>query len=287
MITIIIPAFNEANAIGDCLDQLRQVLDASPSIAEYELLVVDDGSADDTGEKARAKGATVVRNPHNVGYGRALKLGIRSARYDTVCIIDADLTYPAAAIPELVARFNEGFDLVVGARTGHHYSGGAIKGPLRWILKLLVEFAASRKVADANSGLRIFSRETVTPHLPHLSDVFSFTTSQTLAYMMTGLFVTYLPIDYHERVGATKVRLLTDSIRTLLFICRAIMYYNPLKIFLLLSFACFLAGMLGFVLAAVTGLNAPYFLSIGCFLMTILLFGIGLVAELLRQILNK
>jgi glycosyltransferase involved in cell wall biosynthesis len=285
MISIVIPAYNEENSIGGTIEELRGVLSEHDS--ELEVLVVDDGSEDATASVAAEHGATVVANPHNVGYGRALKRGIREARYDTICIIDADLTYPAAAIPELLAEFDKGFDMVVGERTGHHYQGSAIKGPLRKVLQMLVEFAASRKVPDANSGLRIFSRKTITPHLDHLSDVFSFTTSLTLAYMMTGLFVKFLPIDYHARVGATKVRLLKDSIRTLLFICRAIMYYNPLKIFLLFSFGCVLAAVVGFTLALATGLTAPYYLSIGAILMAILMFGVGLVAELLRQILIR
>jgi glycosyltransferase involved in cell wall biosynthesis len=286
MITVVIPAYNEEAAIGATIDTLREVL-ASNVQGDYEILVVDDGSADRTGAVARARGAEVVRNPHNVGYGRALKRGIRAARFDTICIIDADLTYPAEALPELLTTYGQGFDMVVGARQGHHYYGSAIKGPLRRVLQMLVEFAASRRVPDANSGLRVFSRRTITPHLDHLSDVFSFTTSLTLAYMMTGLFVKFIPVEYHARVGSTKVRLFKDSIRTLLFICRGIMYYNPLKIFLLFSLACVTGALLGFLVALVTGLNAPYYLSIGSLLLAVLMFGLGLVAELLRQILIK
>jgi glycosyltransferase involved in cell wall biosynthesis len=285
MISIVIPAFNEEHAIGDTIDELRTVLETQSG--NLEILVVDDGSEDHTAAEATKHGATVARNPHNVGYGRSLKRGIREAKYDTICIIDADRTYPADALPSMLATYDEGFDMVIGARTGHHYQGSAIKGPLRWVLKLLVEFAASRRVPDANSGLRVFNRTTITPHLDHLSDVFSFTTSLTLAYMMTGLFVKFVPIEYSARIGSTKVRLFSDSIRTLLFICRAIMYYNPLKIFVLFSLACTLGAFVGFALALATGLNAPYYLSIGALLMAILMFGVGLVAELLRQILIK
>ncbi len=286
MLTIVIPAFNEEDSIGPSLDRLHDALSESP-IGEYELLVVDDGSTDKTFSVASSKDARVVRNPHNVGYGRALKTGIHAASFDTICIIDADLTYPVDAIPTLYSAYQEGFDMVIGARQGAHYSGSGIKGPLRWVLRQLVEFAASKEVPDANSGLRIFNRTTILPHLDHLSDVFSFTTSLTLAYTMSGLFVKHIPIAYNERVGETKVRLLKDSIRTLLFICRAIMYYNPLKIFLLFSLACGVGGILGFVVGAVTGFAAPYYVSIGLVLMTLLMFGIGLIAELLRQILIR
>lgn len=286
MISIVIPAYNEAGAIVDTLASVREALAGSPE-ADAEILVVDDGSSDDTARLAEQAGATLVRHPHNVGYGRALKSGILAARHDTIAIIDADLTYPAEAIPTLAAEYRKGFDLVVGARTGHHYEGSMFKGPLRRLLQFLVEFSAGRRVPDANSGLRVFSRQTMRPYLPHLCDTFSFTTSQTLAYMLTGRFVTYCPISYHERVGATKVRLFSDAARTLQYILQAVIYYNPLKVFLLLTLLTVLLSLVGFLTAALTGLNAPYFLGVGGLLMTIVVFALGLLADLLRQILVR
>jgi glycosyltransferase involved in cell wall biosynthesis len=286
MISIVIPAFNEAGAIAGTIHAIRQMLSTTPE-ADAEILVVDDGSKDDTGVLAEQAGARVVRHPHNVGYGQALKTGINAARHDTIVITDADLTYPAEAIPELVADYRNGYDMVVGARTGHHYEGSLFKGPLRNLLKFLVEFSAGRSVPDANSGLRVFSRQTITGYLPHLCDTFSFTTSLTLAYMLTGRFVNYLPIAYHARVGTTKVKLLKDSLRTLQYIVQAIIYYNPLKIFLLLTLLTISLSVAGFATAAVTGLNAPYFLGVGGMLMSIVVFALGLLADLLRQILVR
>lgn len=286
MISIIIPAYNEAGGIAGTIASVREAL-ADTAEADAEILVVDDGSADDTGRLAREAGAMLVSHPHNAGYGRALKSGILAAQRDTIVIIDSDLTYPADAIPGLVAEYRKGFDLVVGARTGHHYEGSVFKGPLRRLLQFLVEFSAGRRVPDANSGLRVFSRKTIQPYLPHLCDTFSFTTSQTLAYMLTGRFVTYCPIAYHERVGATKVRLFSDSMRTLQYILQAVIYYNPLKIFLLLTLMTVTLSLIGFLTAALTGLNAPYFLGIGGLLMTIVVFALGLMADLLRQILVR
>lgn len=286
MISIVIPAYNEAGAIAGTIQSIRAMLSATTE-ADAEILVVDDGSMDETGSLAEQAGARVVRHPHNVGYGQALKTGINAARHDTIVITDADLTYPAEAIPELVAEYRDGYDIVVGARTGHHYEGSLFKGPLRNLLKFLVEFSAGRSVPDANSGLRIFSRQTIAGYLPHLCDTFSFTTSLTLAYMLTGRFVKYLPIAYHARVGTTKVKLLKDSLRTLQYIVQAIIYYNPLKIFLLLTLLTIGLSVAGFATAAVTGLNAPYFLGIGGMLMSIVVFALGLLADLLRQILVR
>ena len=125
--------------------------------------------------------------------------------------------------------------MVVGSRTGEHYRQSLIKSPLRWILQHLVEYTASRSIPDINSGLRIFSRDHATSYFARLCDTFSFTTSLTLAFMMNGLFVVYVPIEYYKRVGKTKVRLLSDSLRTLQYIAEAAVYYNPLRIFMLLS----------------------------------------------------
>jgi glycosyltransferase involved in cell wall biosynthesis len=286
MISIVIPAYNEAAAIVDTIASVREALAGSPE-ADAEILVVDDGSSDETGRLAEEAGATLVRHPHNVGYGRALKSGILAARHDTIAIIDADLTYPAEAIPKLAAEYRKGFDLVVGARTGHLYEGSVFKGPLRRLLQFLVEFSAGRRVPDANSGLRVFGRQTMRPYLAHLCDTFSFTTSQTLAYMLTGRFVTYCPITYHERVGATKVRLFSDAMRTLQYILQAVIYYSPLKVFLLLTLLTVLLSLIGFLTAALTGLNAPYLLGVGGLLMTIVVFALGLLADLLRQILVR
>src|SRR5262249_55047335 len=191
-------------------------------MSEAEILVIDDGSTDRTGELAAARGATVYRHPHNAGYGRALKAGIMLAKYDTIVIIDADLTYPCEMIPKLYQEYCEGYDMVVGARTGHYYEG-SLKGPLRHMLKALVEFTADRNIPDANSGFRIFSKNTVMDYLNHLCDTFSFTTSMTLAYLMDSRFVHYIPIPYHARVGQTKVHLLKDSMRTLQYIVQAIL----------------------------------------------------------------
>lgn len=286
MISIVIPALNESGGIAGTIAALRDMLEASGE-AQAEILVVDDGSADDTAAIAAAAGARVVRHPHNVGYGRSLKTGIVAARHDTIVIIDADLTYPADAIPALLAQYRDGFDMVVGARTGHHYEGSAFKGPLRQLLKFVVEFSAGRSIPDANSGLRVFSRATIAAYLPHLCNTFSFTTSLTLAYMMTGRFVSYLPIAYHERVGRTKVRLFIDSLRTLQYIVQAIVYYSPLKLFLLLTLLTIALAIGGFLTAAITGLHAPYFLGVGGLLVSILVFALGLLADLLRQILVR
>jgi polyisoprenyl-phosphate glycosyltransferase len=286
MISFVIPALNEEGAIGATLEGLDRVT-REAALDGAEILVVDDGSSDRTGEIARAKGARVVSHPHNVGYGRSIKDGIDAATHDTIVILDADGTYPIEEIPRLLAEYRRGFDMVVGARTGAHYRESLLKAPLRVILKWLVEFTVGRRVPDVNSGLRVFSKATVTPFMARLSNTFSFTTSQTLVYMLKGKFVTYLPIGYNERVGNTKVRLLWDSLRTLQYITQAIVYYNPLKMFLLLSLFSLACSVVAFACAWAFALTPVYVLGGAAILAAVILFGMGLVADLLRQIAEQ
>ena len=176
MISIVIPAYNESDSIEDTVKLCYQTL-ASLNIANGEVIVVDDGSSDSTYAIALKTGASVITHPHNIGYGRSLKDGIRDAKNDIIIITDADGTYPINMIPDLLLEFNKGFDMVVGARRGNNYRESAFKMSLRLILKFLVEYTAGRKINDINSGFRIFSKKTVLPYFINLCDTFSFTTS--------------------------------------------------------------------------------------------------------------
>ncbi|MGQ0736163.1 MAG: glycosyltransferase family 2 protein [Acidobacteriota bacterium] len=288
MISVIVPAYNEEGGIATTLAAVRTMAGAADTTVE--IVVVDDGSTDETAQVASRTGARVISHPHNLGYGRALKTGVDAATYDTIVIVDADGTYPVAEIPRLVATFQRGFDMVVGTRSGRAFREGVLKNALRLILTFLVEFTAGRRVPDVNSGLRVFSRATVMPYFGHLCDTFSFTTSLTLAYMMTGRFVAYEPIGYVDRVGRTKVRLWRDALRTLQYIVQAIVYYNPIKMFLMLSVATVLAATsaaLALVVWQPDQLGVPALIATLGALVAVLLFGLGLTADLLRQIMHK
>jgi len=285
MISVVIPAFNEQGAIAETLQRVQATLEAA-NLVPYEIIVVDDGSQDETGIRAAAIGARVLRHPHNAGYGHSLKDGIRNARYDLIAITDADGTYPMESLPALVERYRDGFDMVVGIRSGTHYES-LLKTPLRWILRSLVEWTASRPIPDVNSGLRVFRRSTVLGYFDHLCDTFSFTTSLTLAYTMTGRFVGYVPIDYKERIGKSKVKLLRDSARTIQYVLEAAIYYNPLRIFLLMSVLVTAAAILSFLVALAIHLNVFYFMGIGGMIAALIIFSLGLLAALLRQIMIK
>lgn len=284
MISVIIPAYNEESVINSTISGLRKIF-SEINADDAEIILVDDGSTDKTYEISEAAGAVTIRHPHNIGYGRSLKDGITSAKHDTIVITDADGTYPLEMIPVLLNEYKKGFNMVVGARQGENYDESFKKKILRLILKKLVEFTAGRKIPDINSGLRIFSRKEVLPYFSKLCDTFSFTTSLTLAYMMNGKFVSYIPISYHKREGKTKVRLFRDSMRTLQFIVEAILFYNPIKIFIV--FCCGLLGIafLNFILSFIFRLTITFYLGLGCILISIIMFGLGLISVQLKHIL--
>jgi glycosyltransferase involved in cell wall biosynthesis len=290
MISIVIPAYNEQGAILTTVNQIQKAMDEL-QISSWEIVIVDDGSLDETPVHLKALSdlpcLKVIRHPHNLGYGRSLKDGILAAQYDTIVITDADSTYPFEKLGGLLKEYEKGFDMVVGKRTGKFYRESIIKSPLRKILKFLVEFTAGRSVPDINSGFRVFSKSTVKDYFKHLCDTFSFTTSMTLAYMMTGKTVHYVDIPYHERHGQTKVRLVRDSLRTLQYILQAINYYNPLKIFLLFAILCFTGALMGFAMSTFFGLRSGFLLGIGGFLTCIIIICFGLIADLLKQIMDK
>jgi len=286
MISIIIPAFNEQEAIYQTVKNLRELIEKM-NIEGVEILVVDDGSCDETRSLAVKAGATVIHHPHNLGYGRALKTGINNATNDTIVITDADGTYPIEQIPVMLSRYKEGFDMVVGARSGEYYRGSAIKWPMRILLRFLVEWTTGRSIPDINSGLRVFSKSTIRKYFVQLCDTFSFTTSVTLAYMMNSRFVHYESIDYAPRIGNSHVRLWRDSMRTLQYIVQAILYYNPIKFFLLMSICCLAGALISVLIGIAFQMATGFIMGVSCIVAAIIVFSLGLIADLLRQILAK
>lgn len=268
--TVVIPALNEGTAIGPVLDAVRALG------LGLEIVVVDDGSTDDTGAVASAHGATVVRHATNLGYGRSIKDGVKAATTDVIVLTDADGTYPIDRIPDLLAEFAKGFDMVVGARQGAVYRGTLFKSTLRWFLRRIVEFASGRGVPDVNSGLRVFRKSSVQQYFPDICDGFSFTTTITLVCNLTHRTVGYMSIAYDKRVGHSKVRLARDTLRTLQYVTECIVRYNPLKLFVALAAFTFLVGAAMFPLIGPFG---PFF----GFCTAMVTFTLGCLAETWRR----
>lgn len=240
-VSIVIPAYNEEGAIRETIREVRGVMDASKYKDIYELLIVDDGSKDRTAEFARAEQATVIQQPENMGYGASLKAGIRRSQYNVIVITDADATYPSERIPDLLDELGP-YDMVVGARVGENVNIPLVRKPAKWVLGKLASYLAGRKIPDLNSGLRVMRKPLVRRFAHLLPPGFSFTTTITLASLCSNSLVKYIPIDYHARVGQSKIRP-GHAFDFLLLIIRTIVYFNPLKIFLPAGAVLFLAGV--------------------------------------------
>ena len=242
-VSVVIPAFDEEGGIGATVEAVRAAL--ATTGRAFEILVVDDGSTDRTAARAAAAGAEVVALPENRGYGAALKAGIRRAQHDVVAIIDADGTYPADAIPRLLAHA-EKYDMVIGSRTGENVNIPALRRPAKWLLGRLASYLVGREIPDLNSGLRVMQRRLVERFEHLLPQGFPFTTTSTMAALSSDALVRFEPIDYHARVGQSKIRPFHAFDFTLL-ILRTIVYFNPLKVFLPLGAVFFVGGLTKFV----------------------------------------
>jgi glycosyltransferase involved in cell wall biosynthesis len=282
-LSIIIPAYDEENGIGRVLEHLINLMRQTDLV--YEIIVVDDGSQDNTSEVIQKfEEVTLYRHRFNRGYGAALKTGIRQAQYDLVCITDADGTYPNERIPDLVAHLlQERLDMVVGARTGANVSIPLIRRPAKWFIRKLSEIVASQPIADINSGLRVLRRSVALRFFNILPDTFSFTTTITLGMLTNAYLVDYIPINYHARIGRSKIRPIRDTLNFVQLILRAALYFAPLKIFLPLSLlllvTAFLWGIFSIIVLGAFADNSTFLLA-----MTSLQTGmLGMLAELINQ----
>jgi glycosyltransferase involved in cell wall biosynthesis len=228
-VSLVVPAYNEELAITQGLEEARAALESTGR--PFEIIVVDDGSSDRTGELAAAQpGVRLLTQPVNRGYGAALKAGIGIARYQTIVITDADGTYPADQIPEMLEIAGD-YDMVVGARIGAQVAIPLVRRPAKWFLRRLASHLAGRPIPDLNSGLRVIDRAQVRRFQHLLPSGFSFTTTITLAMLCTDQLVQYHPIDYFERKGESKIQA-RHAFEFLILILRIIVYFNPLKVFL-------------------------------------------------------
>jgi glycosyltransferase involved in cell wall biosynthesis len=278
---IIIPAFNEEGGISSGIREIRKAME--PQDYEYEIIVVDDGSQDRTAELARAEGVTVLVIPENRGYGASLKTGISHSRFDTIVITDADGTYPAHYIPELIAQLGQ-YDMVVGARTGKHVEEPMMRRPAKWFLRVLAGYLAGRHIPDLNSGLRVMKKDLVRRFAHLLPSGFSFTTTITLAALCSSSLVKYSPIDYRARIGESKIRPV-HAFDFALLIVRTIVYFNPLKIFLPLGAVFILGGFIKFVYDLFIG-NLSETALLG-FITGALLWAVGLLSDQISKLALK
>jgi glycosyltransferase involved in cell wall biosynthesis len=227
-LSIIIPVFNEAKCIAQTLSKLSDILEKSNF--EYEIIVIDDGSTDNTRQNIPDTNHTrIICHESNMGYGAAIKTGLTKALFERVCITDADGTYPLDEIPKLNALI-QGHDMVVGSRTGAHVEYSWLRKIPKFFLKYYIEFITDKKVPDINSGLRIFNKAKALKFYKLYPNGFSFTTTITIAFITNGFNVLFDPISYKKRIGKSKIQPIRDTLRFFQLITRLGMYFAPIKV---------------------------------------------------------
>ena len=274
-ISVIIPAFNEEGSIGDIVKKILK------NIPDSEIIVIDDGSEDDTARVAMDAGAIVCSHPYNIGNGAAIKNGIRTATGETLVFMDGDGQHDPADIQNMLSYFPE-YDMVVGARSG---SGQASFGralgnkAYNWFASYVTKFV----VKDLTSGFRAVKADIARGFLYLLPNTYSYPTTLTLGVLRNGNSVKYLPIKTHKRrQGKSNIRFFHDGVRFFMIITRIATLYSPMRVFLPVSFTLFVLGMLRYLYTLITegrftNMSALFFVS------SITIFMMSLISEQVCQ----
>lgn len=269
--TLIIPAYNEAMEIGSVLKKLGHPLNCA------EIIVVDDGSTDDTTKIASANGARVISHLYNRGYGAALKTGISSAKTDIVITYDADGQHRPEDL-EKIAKIANQYDMVVGARDKGSQKDW-LRAPGKGFLSLFVNVLCGYKVPDLTSGLRSFKTPIIKKYLHLMPDGFSMSTTSTIAFLRMGYSVKYIPIITESRKGRKSSVKIKDGFRVIMLILNLIVLFNPQRIFLPVSLFFFLLGtgyFIGYSLLVELDLTPTMILFV---MVGVIIFFMGIICE--------
>jgi len=242
-VSVIMPAYNEANAIGEVLDKLV------PTATEHgwEVIVVDDGSSDDTGKIAGEHGAKVLTHSHNRGYGASLTTGVRATDADIIVFIDSDGQQDQNDIPRLLEHIDQ-HDMVVGTRTRDSYVD-TYRRVGKKLLKWFANYLAKEKIPDINSGFRAFKRDVLLRYLHLMPQGFSFSATSTFAMLKGGHQIKWIPIKTTKRIGTSTVKQLKHGPETMMLMLRLTVLFDPLRVFLPVS------GILILLAVVMTTLN--------------------------------
>jgi glycosyltransferase involved in cell wall biosynthesis len=279
LISIVLPAKNESAAIGQTVEKIKQL-----SI-HHEIIVVNDGSTDNTREVAEQAGAKVVTHPYSKGNGAAIKTGARTATGDVIVFMDADGQHDPQDIPRLIAKIEEGYDLVVGARQkGSQASVG--RGIANTLYNNIASYMTEHNVEDLTSGLRAVRAEKFREFLYLLPNGFSYPTTSTMAFFRAGYSVAYLPIHAAKRIGKSHIQPLKDGVRFFLIIFKIATLFSPLKMFLPIAVLLFLiaTGWYGYTLyefSRFTNMSALLYTG------SIMIFLMGLISEQITALMYK
>ncbi len=279
-LSIVIPAKNEASSVGAILRQLKTRFPLA------QILVVDDGSSDDTANVATANGAEVISHPYSKGNGAAIKSGARHANGDLIIFMDGDSQHRPEDIPRLLAKLDEGYDMVVGARVSRKSQAGLHRAAANGFYNRFATWMTGHDVLDLTSGFRVVRSNLFKRFLYLLPNGFSYPTTITMAFFRSGYSVAYEPIEVDRRIGKSHIRLWRDGLRFLLIIFKIGTLFSPLKLFLPISLSFFVTGLCYY---AYTYLNSARFTNMSAlvFITAVLVFLIGLVSEQITALMYR
>lgn len=279
-LSIVIPAKNEASSVGAILRQLKTRFPLA------QILVVDDGSSDDTANVATANGAEVISHPYSKGNGAAIKSGARHANGDLIIFMDGDSQHRPEDIPRLLAKLDEGYDMVVGARVSRKSQAGLHRAAANGFYNRFATWMTGHDVLDLTSGFRVVRANLFKRFLYLLPNGFSYPTTITMAFFRSGYSVAYEPIEVDRRIGKSHIRLWRDGVRFLLIIFKIGTLFSPLKLFLPISLSFFVTGLCYY---AYTYLISARFTNMSAllFITSVLVFLIGLVSEQITALMYR
>ncbi|RJX20266.1 MAG: glycosyltransferase family 2 protein [Desulforudis sp.] len=274
-VTVVLPAFNEEKSIGATIRNIRQLH------PDFEVLVVDDGSTDNTKAEALNAGAKVHSHPYNIGNGAAVKSGIRHATGEWVLMMDADGQHKPEDITSLLAAKDE-FDMIVGART-RESDTCTHRDCANFMYNRFASYVCKFPVKDLTSGFRIVRRKTALQFLNLLPNTFSYPSTITIAFLRSGHTIKYVPIETKKREGKSKINLLRDGTRFLLIITKIATLYSPLRVFIPVGLLFLFTGT-GYYLY--TFITAHRFSNMSALLLTTstIIFMMGLLSEQITQL---
>lgn len=245
-VSVVLPVYNEQGHLREEIDRIRATLEASQY--SFEIIVIDDGSNDGSGERLQqVDGIRLIQFAQNRGSGSARRAGTNAARGRVVVWTDVDLSYPNDDIPRLIKEM-DGSDQVVGARTSEQGTHKLLRGPAKWLIRRLAGYLMRTEIPDLNSGLRAFRRDVAAQFLHQLPKGFSCVTTMTMSFLAHGYSVKYVPIEYRPRAGRSKFHWWTDTKLYLTQVIRMVLSYEPLRFFLPVGFTLFGIGLAKMVL---------------------------------------
>lgn len=270
-LSIVIPAKNEAEAIGKVVGLARE------RYPDAEIIVVDDGSTDETAEIARTAGAQVIRHPESLGNGAAVKAGARAATGDIIAFMDGDGQHDPRMLEPLLQQIDDGYDMAVGARdSGSHANIGRLFA--NGLYNGVASMMSGRPILDLTSGFRVARAQQFKQFLYLLPNGFSYPTTITMAFLRSGYPVTFVPIIAAQRIGKSHIRPFRDGIRFLVIIFKVTTLYAPLKVFLPVSGLFFVTGVSYYIYTYIT---MGRFTNMSLLLLSgaVIIFLIGLLSE--------